>query len=37
MRQKTRRGGGEIEWSLPQIARVLFALGLFYSRDVLTI
>ena len=28
--QKTREGWGEIEQSLPQIARVLFALGLFY-------
>ena len=37
MIQETRRGGREIERSLPQIARVLYALGLFYSRDFPTI
>ena len=30
MIQKTLRGGGEIERALPQIARVLYALGRSY-------
>ena len=37
MIQKTRKGWGEIEQSLPQIAGVLFALGLFNSRHFPTI
>ena len=35
--QEMRGDWGEITQSLPQIARVLFALGLFYSRHVPTI
>ena len=36
MIQKTPGGWGEIVRSFPQIAQVLFAFGLYYSRDVPT-